>query len=302
MRREPSVECDIFVPHGSFYGCKWVSGLPSKRSGGGINGCIALIFRRFRQLIVPFLFWTALLIITNNRITTDAVLKCFLYPDGGLWFLWVLFFINVIFVECSSLAERIKVKQELIIFLACIALMGIMVVLDIRVFGFQFIAYYFVFYSVGYYLHKYDNMLLTKNIYLIAALTVLWAVMAWFWNMHELPSFLTKLPLPATITQYAYRFLTALVAVYVMMCVSPKLLNDETTWNKPLIRMGIVSLGMYTTHFIFLRYIVSWFSSIFCSDTVVIGLSFIVGALMSWLVVWVLSKWRVTSQLLLGKI
>lgn len=297
------MECDILVPHGCFYGSKWLSGISSRRSGGGINGCITLIFRRFRQLIVPFLLWTAVLLLAYNGITTEAIFKCILYPDrGGLWFLWVLFFINVIFVVCSSLAERIKVKQELIIFLTCIALIGIMVVLDIRVFGFQFIAYYFVFYSVGYYLHKYGNWLLTKNVYLITALAIIWAVMAWYWNMHELPSFLAKLPLPATITQYAYRFVTAMVAVYVIICVSSRLLDVDSIWNKPLVKMGKVSLGIYTTHFIILGYIVSWFESIISSNSVVISLSFITGALVSWLIVWALSKWKVTSQLLLGKI
>lgn len=244
-----------------------------------------------------------MLLITNNRLTTDAILNSILYPDkGGLWFLWVLFFINVIFVICSSLAERIKLKQELVIFLTCIALIGIMIVLDIRVFGFQFIAYYFVFYSIGYYLHKYYKSLLTKNVYLIAALTVLWAAMAWFWNMHELPPPLAKVPMPATITQYAYRFVTAIVAVYVSICVSPRLLDVDSKWNRPFVKMGVVSLGIYTTHFIILGYIVSWFASIISSDSVVISMSFIIGALVSWLIVWVLGKWKVTSQLLLGKI
>ena len=249
------------------------------------------------------MLWSAILLVSYNKLTADAVLKCILYPDkGGLWFLWVLFFINVIFVLCSSFAEKIKVKHEIVILAVCFALVGLMTVFDIRVFGFQFIAYYFLFYSIGYFLHKYGNWLITNNVYLIAALTIMWAVMAWFWNMHELPAFMIKIPIPSSITQYTYRFITAFVAVYVIICISPNLFNTEAMWNKPFVSMGIVSLGIYTTHFIFLGYIVSWFASIISSDMVVIGLALIIGALVSWIIVWVLSKWKVTSQLLLGKI
>lgn len=273
---------------------------PCGREGSSI---FYLLFRRFRQLIVPFVIWTAILLITNNRLTTDAILNSILYPDkGGLWFLWVLFFINVLFLLCSLFANRIKVKKEFVVLFVCLTLIGIMTVLDIRVFGFQFIAYYFVFYSVGYYLHKYDRTLLTNNTYLIASLTFIWAVMAYFWNMHKLPYFLTILPMPAMLTQYAYRFFTALVAIYVIICISPRFLNVESTWNKPLTKMGIVSLGIYTTHFIILGYIVSWFASIVSSETVVICLSFIMGALVSWLIVWLLSKWKFTAMWFLGKI
>lgn len=226
-----------------------------------------------------------------------------LYPDkGGLWFLWALFFINVIFVLCSWLAERIKLKPEMVILFVCFLLIGIMTILDIRVFGFQFITYYFVFYSIGYYLHKYEQILLTKNVYVITVFAIIWAVMAWFWNMHSMPPFLNKLPFPATLMQYAYRFVTAFVAIYVLFCSSLKMLDGDFVWNKPFVKMGLISLGIYTTHFIMIGKIVSFMKDLFVQPFIIVILSYVIATLFSWFIVWMLSKWRVTSQLLLGKI
>ena len=77
--------------------------------------------------------------------------------------MWVLFFINVFFITSSWLAERLKIKQEVVILLICLLLAGVMVSFEPRLFGFQFIAYYFLFYTLGYYLHKHEEKIITKN-------------------------------------------------------------------------------------------------------------------------------------------
>ena len=176
-----------------------------------------------------------------------------------------------------------------------------MVVADIRVFGYQFFAYYFLFYTVGYYLHKY-NHLVTSKVWLLCLLTGLWAVMAWFWKMHELPEFLKRLPLPETLLQYGYRFITALVAVYVLFGLGPKLLDCETRWNTPFVSLGRVSLGIYVVHLLLMPLIVGTLECFISGSTTIITISFIVVLFASWLIVWLLSKWTVTNRLLLGKI
>lgn len=130
-------------------------------SNDGIIVCKTIIYRRFQQLVIPFFFWTVLLMVVKGCFTWDTIKTYLLYPDKGLWFLWVLFFINVFFVMGSCLAEQCKVKQEVVILLICLLLAGIMVVFEPRLFGFQFIAYYFLFYALGYYLHilKHCNIL-----------------------------------------------------------------------------------------------------------------------------------------------
>lgn len=217
-----------------------VSGYLAYRKMEMVGGSrlLSSIHRRFRQLIVPFSLWTFVLLLNGDNLTWSSVGTYLLYPDKGLWFLWVLFFITVFYSSGCWLANRMKIKDEWMILGLCLVLAAVMVLFEVRVLGFQFIAYYFLFYSLGYYLHKYSDRVITQNMWVIVCLAVVWAAMGWFWNMHKLPTFLKGLPLPATLTQYVYRFLTAAIAIYVLLAVSPKLLNVNGLWNVPLVSMG----------------------------------------------------------------
>jgi len=267
-----------------------------------INYCLSLIYRRFQQLIVPFILWSIMLMVINHSLSLNKATSLMLYPDGGLWFLWVLFIINVFFILGSWMAECLKINEDYFIIGIGLLLAGIMVAFDFRLFGFQFIAYYFLFYSLGYFLNKYNNRLVTKNKVVIIILSLIWLVLAWFWNMHELPGFLNAIPLPHTLMQYFYRFITAAIAIYVLVAISPLLLNKENVFNQPFVRLGTISLGIYTTHYILIGKIVGLCSSWGLNDVFIIISSFIIALLGSWLIVWLLSKWKVTERLLLGKI
>ena len=261
-----------------------------------------IIKRRFFQLIIPFLVWTTLLILTSSTLSLSSIKTYLLYPDKGLWFLWVLFFIYVLFVSGSWLADHLMVKQEIIIVIICLLLAVIMVVFEPRLFGFQFIAYYFLFYSLGYYLHKYSDRIITKNLIIISVLTLCWFILAWFWKMHELPSWLSFTILPTSLLQYTYRFITAAIAVYVLLAISPLALNGDKWYNNPIVNLGAVSLGIYTTHYILIGRIIQLFSDFGLSTSMNTIVSFVVTLLVSWVIVWLLSNWRLTRMFMLGKI
>ena len=271
---------------------------------GGANYVVNTLFRRFRQLVVPFLLWTVISLVIHQDFTLSSISSIILYPDYGLWFLWVLFWINVIFVIGSWFAELIRIKQEYVIITLCGVLAATMVIFEIRVLGFQFIAYYFLFYSLGYYLNKYqDRILFLNNRLAIIILFAFWIVLAWNWKMHELPQFLKQIPLPGALLQYFYRFLTAAIAVFLLVTISPKFLNDEGKWNVPFVRLGYYSLGIYAVHFIFIGIIVNLLlNELGLGQSFVIIISFIAASALSWLMVWMLSKWSVSSKWLLGKI
>lgn len=227
-----------------------VSGFLSYRRGGIKNSRIQLMYRRLQQLVVPFLIWALLRIMLTKQISIDSFINIFLHPDGSFWFLWVLFFINVVFWSGDWIAEKIEVKQELVIILFGLILVSLMVFLDIRVLGFQFIAFYYIFFIFGYYLNKYQQAVPFKKSVLIT-LTIIWAIMGWFWKMHELPSFLAAIPLPQAIMQYGYRVLTGLIAVYVLIGIGPILLNKNSETS--LVSLGRISLGIYVVHIIISR-------------------------------------------------
>ena len=267
----------------------------------GLN-IISLLYRRFRQLIVPFFIWTLLLIMISGKFSLENIGTYLIYPDKGLWFLWVLFFITVFFNLGNWLSERIHIKQEYVISLFCLLFAGTMVAFEVRVCGFQFLAYYFIIYSLGYFLNKYYDKVITKNTFVLVLLVICWGVLAWFWKMHELPSWLQFIPLPVSLMQYAYRFITAALAIYVLLAVSPCFLNSTSKLNTPFIDLGGISLGIYTVHYILIGRIVSLCRNCVYDDRLIILMSFISALLISWLVVWLLSKWKFTAKWFLGKI
>ena len=278
----------------------WFAYKSATRIGDSRN--LSAIYRRFKQLIIPFVLWTILSMIISCNVTISALIKVIVYPDNSFWFLWVLFCINVLFLIGRKIASLINVEELIINSITCILLLVLMVMLEIRVFGFQFLAYYFIFYLFGYCMHRFPQ-LKAKSIWSMAFLTAIWAFLAWYWNMHELPSWLQGLPyVPSTLLQYAYRGLTALIAVYVILSSAEKLFNKPSKINTLICRIGVLSLGVYVCH---LTIIGRLYDGIlyFCDlgNAVNIIVLFIIGLISSILIVGFLAKFKATSKLLLGK-
>ena len=82
----------------------FISGFVSYKETVKMN----VIKRRFIQLMIPFLFYTILGAIVKQdvRIFIDTCL----YPERGLWFLWVLFFIVLLNTCGKVLSKGLKVN------------------------------------------------------------------------------------------------------------------------------------------------------------------------------------------------
>lgn len=62
-----------------------VSGFLSYRpagNGGGYISWSTIIFRRFRQLLIPFLLWSIIETILYKSCTLADIVNIFIYPDG----------------------------------------------------------------------------------------------------------------------------------------------------------------------------------------------------------------------------
>lgn len=273
--------------------------LNSSAGGGNLRKFVS---RRFRQLLIPFFLWTLVWAFIKGSISINVFFNYLLYPGSGLWFLWVLFIINVIFVLGSELSAKMRINQIYVILSIGFVLVALMTLFDIRVFGFQFVAYYFVFYSLGFFLHKYEVQLIRKNIIFVTLLTIVWFILAWFWQMHSVPVFLSALSMPNSILQYLYRFITAAIAVYVIIAISPMLLNKDSLWNIPFKWLGQVSLGIYAIHLTFMGMIVNSIRILELSPVSTILVAFLIGLSFSSMFVWVLKRSNITAKFMLGKI
>lgn len=145
--------------------------------------------RRAYQLLIPYFVWTIVSCIFKGDYTILSVGEMLLYPDRSFWFLWVLFWIYVIFNLAQLIASKLNVNEMIVILANCLLFFGMMVLIEIRVLGFQFLSYYFLFYTLGYCLHKYEWKALS-NMAVLVPLTALWNFLAWGWTMHGLPSWM----------------------------------------------------------------------------------------------------------------
>ena len=272
--------------------------------GGYLSSCK----KRGLQLLVPYFAWSVLQFARSGEYTLQKLSKMILYPDAYFWFLWVLFWICVLFNFAQYIAKRLYLHELVTIGGLCVLLLGVMVVAEFRLFGFQFLAYYFLFYTLGYCLHKYESTALVQALrsrYSLITLTALWAFLAWGWTMHGLPSWMPAIPhVPSSLLQYAYRGFTALLAIIVLIGVAPLLLNGKGKVNHFVSGVGVVSLGMYTGHLFLLGHIQNLLMSCYPEADIwvaTLGIS-IVSFVLSYLLVRILGKNSLTSMVMLGKI
>lgn len=252
--------------------------------------------------------WTLVSFLCKSDYTLQAAGKMLLYPDLSFWFLWVLFWICVMFSFAQLAASKLKVNEMIVILGICLLLFGVMVVMEIRVLGFQFLAYYFLFYTLGYSLHKYEETTLFKVLnksYIMVAMTALWTFLAWGWTMHGLPSWMPAIPhVPSALLQYAYRGFTALVAIIILIGVSPKMLNGTCKMNQMICTLGVVSLGLYVVHLSLMDYIADGILSMMPSINIwaCVAIAFVEALVISYIVVWLLKQNKITARIFLGKI
>lgn len=264
--------------------------------------------RRALQLLIPYIAWTLISYLTKGDYTLSAACNTLIFPDTSFWFLWVLFWICVIFNLAQLVASKLKVNEMVLILGTCLLLFGVMIVMEIRVLGFQFLAYYFLFYTLGYCLHKYEStkfLKVTRNNSCLIIFTLLWAFLAWGWSMHGVPSWMPTIPhVPSGLLQYSYRGFTALVAIVVLVGVAPKLLNGTSKMNQTICGLGVISLGLYVVHLSLIGHIVKGILALVTnvSTWLCIAISFVVVLTVSYLIVWLLSKNKYTAKIFLGKI
>ena len=257
------------------------------------------IWRRFCQLMIPFLLWSILFFAFRGHI--GAYFICILKPNTTFWFLWALFFICAIFAIIEKISDRWNLKQDLIVGLTCIVCAAVMVVLkDIHILGIQYVLYYFIFYAIGYFIHKYGISVKYSSICVLLAL--IWLLLASFWRPQALPGFIPLTGMAATMLRFVYKFVVALVAIIVIFSVAPKCLNGDNKASKALTWLGTYSLGIYVVHLTFAD-LVSKFVFSFVNDTWArVLIFFIFLAVISSAIVWLLNKFKWTSRVFLGKI
>lgn len=199
------------------------------------------------------------------------------------------------------IATIFNVGDSLVIGLSGLILLSIMVGFDIRVLGFQFIAYYYLFYIIVFLIHQYS---ISINKLSCVLLSFVWIFLAWNWSMHGQPSWMPTITIiPKAIIQYAYRELTALIAIIILINIAPQIFNSDQGINGYIKKTGVYSLGMYVYHLIVCGNIVNCIVYLYptISYPLLIASASIICFFISWEMVLLIDKNKISAMILLGK-
>lgn len=275
-----------------------ISGYFVKPVGGGQKW----LSKRVWQLLVPYLVWCLLKLLLTHEFSLDALTKIVTEPVS-FWFLWVLFWVYLIFQLSLHIHKKSRSKFNYISIVFAFILIGAMALLNTKIFGFHLIAYYFSFYALGYYMEQHNWLNISSGC-LLGGQAIVWLSLALGWSMHSLPSWMPAIPIvPVSMVQLAYRFITALVAIVVMLNVAPLLLNRNSKVNGVMSRLGFYSLGIYVTHYL----VIWWIADLICKNAALsepfeIIIIFMLGIAVSILLVWLLNRNKYTALVFLGKL
>jgi fucose 4-O-acetylase-like acetyltransferase len=150
-----------------------------------------IISRRFVQLIIPFVSYNAI----NALLTGNNYSLYFKYPQVGLWFLWVLFFITMLQVVASNISRVFKLNEEFITFCTFVIIFVVSKILHITIFAFDMIASFWLYYALGFFARKHNNIIRKKhNKILVISLLIGSLILSMTYNRVVVPHFISFVP------------------------------------------------------------------------------------------------------------
>lgn len=255
---------------------------------------------KFKRLVIPFVFWSVPLFFIYANV--GNVLEYVRYPNLGLWFLWVLFFIVVLQLIVNKISALLNVNENLLICLVGIILViGQFFMVDPKLFGYEYVAFYYIYYFVGYFINKYASYLPVGCFYVLLTGSV-WGMGACYWRPNSLPFFLNSVDfLPEFVLKMGYRMAVPLIFCFFMFAAAPYIKISEHM-RSVLTRLGKISLGIYASHMV----VKKLFAEALCNSYILGGVCgqvvvlFVCLTCFSCFIVHVLNKSKLTSKLFLG--
>lgn len=206
-----------------------------------------IIKKRGIQLLIPFFSYIPVkygldILLTGNQNISllEYICRVVYHPDGGLWFLWALFFITVLFIASRRIARKINLP-EWIVFAAVAGLLnGIVIFGNVRQFGFHWIAWYFIYFCAGVMWRTWNenkNDTRKFDFRLLISCAIVFPVMVYFFRMHnEPPTFYQWINL-GRLFPVVYRLVIGMVGTMLVYELF-KLYNKQTERLHFLSKMG----------------------------------------------------------------
>lgn len=203
------------------------------------------------------------------------VIEIFTSVDKFLWFLWALFFINIITVIVDKLARIYNRTYVSVIVLLCtgVVLMGISKILNSNVLGIKLICYHLHFFIFGYIIRKisFESKMYFRHLWIALPMFLL---LLPFWHRTGMQVFgVTLNPLISLV----YKIIVAYLACYCIYLLFRRKFTMYTFFTK----LGTSTLGIYAIH--------SWLLK-FMPKELPVFLIFLIVSVLSYIGVLVLRK------------
>jgi fucose 4-O-acetylase-like acetyltransferase len=208
-------------------------------------------------LLLPFLAWLPVTFIWTKAGSTPISISTFVgtviaSPDaGGLWFLWVLFLINLVLLAARRVAPKspVPVAWFMWVLLNIIALVRP----QSNILGIKLLCWHLPFFLAGFAFRKSGlSDKLSWRVFLASSLAFL--VFEHYWvriGPSPLAIHLSLFPAAAQMLLIrAFNYLTAFLGVFAVFSLSASLCRATTLPG--LNRLGRISLEIYATHIYFL--------------------------------------------------
>ena len=249
--------------------------------------------RRFKQLMIPFFAWAVVkaLIKWDARMIPHIIHN----PDNGLWFLHTLFFITLIMMVCQTDAGWLHLRRCWVVAGVGLLMLAIMYGLDFREWGFQSVAYFFIYYVSGFYARR---IRLFEHIpaNFVVIISIVFLCLVPFHSVNGMATFFSEGCNPMFGT--AFRILLAFIGSIGIFALFRRFADKNSRVGNYL---GVRTLGIYAIHPALLNIYLEYVGKTPEGGGGVVCASIVCALLMSLVLYELLSKNKTISEIFLGR-
>jgi fucose 4-O-acetylase-like acetyltransferase len=263
------------------------------------------LWKRVRLLLVPFLIWMVLYAFYYRRLDLQqgnwAILPSYFWQviqfpgKGGLWFLWTLFQIDVVYSLLKKTTHFYLFSGLFLVALYVAAPFWEV----LNCYGFGLLRFYYPFFLLGCFFRQ-RNLIEKVNLPLTLFLVGLWVVLELAWSRSgDVNAF--GLPVASdTNSVYAQivRWLTPVPAIVLFF----KLSRLFQRGNAVVQWLSVNTLAIYASHFIWIYLFTDLLGeTVLKKSATEITLVFAITGFFTWLTILLVRKSSVLRQLLFGR-
>lgn len=148
------------------------------------------IKRKFQQLVIPYFAWYILGYFLTSANTTmglpEYIRRIIVFPDNGLWFLWVLFLNFCCLAFIKKIYGRMQLWSYLVVWLAILAI-------PVSKYGVGFVKWYLPFFVIGYLIFTHRDVLRKYSKFALYFCAIAFPLLIISWHRMYMPSLVTGL-------------------------------------------------------------------------------------------------------------